>query len=79
MLIDTPQRQRMDWSAAIRDHDLPHRPAGGTSFPKLDLTVPSRAGRTLWFRNCDDQGAIDRRTLHAGDTVRRGEKWVVTK
>lgn len=54
--------------------------AGGTtSFPRLDLVVPSQAGNTLWFRNCDDAGEIDERSLHAGDPVDAGEKWVVTK
>lgn len=52
---------------------------GGTSFPKLDINVPAVAGSTLWFRNCNDDGDIDTRSLHAGDTVEAGEKWVVTK
>ncbi|MGI9236000.1 MAG: 2OG-Fe(II) oxygenase [Woeseiaceae bacterium] len=52
---------------------------GGTSFPKLDLTVPASMGSILWFRNCFDDGEIDERSLHAGDTVDDGEKWVVTK
>jgi prolyl 4-hydroxylase len=52
---------------------------GGTSFPKLRLSVPAIAGNTLWFRNCHADGRIDERSLHAGDTVDDGEKWVVTK
>jgi prolyl 4-hydroxylase len=52
---------------------------GGTSFPKLKVTVPPVAGGTLWFRNCLENGQIDERSLHAGDTVIDGEKWVVTK
>ena len=52
---------------------------GGTSFPRLNLTVPAVTGGTLWFRNCDVGGQVDERTLHAGDTVEKGEKWVVTK
>ena len=52
---------------------------GGTSFPKLNLSVPAVAGSTLWFRNCHADGRIDDRSLHAGDTVTGGEKWVVTK
>ena len=52
---------------------------GGTSFPKLDLTVPPSAGSTLWFRNCLQGGQVDDRSLHAGDPVEQGEKWVVTK
>jgi prolyl 4-hydroxylase len=52
---------------------------GGTSFPKLDITVPASAGGTVLFRNCLDDGQVDVRSLHAGDPVERGEKWVVTK
>lgn len=52
---------------------------GGTSFPRLDIRVPAAAGNTLWFRNCNDEGDIETRSLHAGETVESGEKWVVTK
>jgi len=52
---------------------------GGTSFPNLKVTVPPGAGGTLWFRNCLENGDVDERSLHAGDTVIDGEKWVVTK
>jgi TPR repeat protein len=52
---------------------------GGTSFPRLNLSVPAVAGSTLWFRNCFDNGEVDDRSLHAGDPVEQGEKWVVTK
>lgn len=52
---------------------------GGTSFPQLGVTVPPALGATLWFRNCHEDGHIDPRSLHAGDTVTQGEKWVVTK
>ena len=52
---------------------------GSTSFPRLNLTVPAVTGSTLWFRNSFEDGQIDERTVHAGDTVEAGEKWVVTK
>jgi prolyl 4-hydroxylase len=52
---------------------------GGTSFPELGLTVPAIDGGTLWFRNCFADGEVDNRSLHAGDSVEAGEKWVVTK
>ena len=52
---------------------------GGTSFPQLRLTIPPSPGATLWFKNCDADGNPDARSLHAGDTVIEGEKWVVTK
>ena len=52
---------------------------GGTSFPRLNLSVPALAGSTLWFRNCREDGQVDDRSLHGGDPVEQGEKWVVTK
>jgi prolyl 4-hydroxylase len=52
---------------------------GGTSFPELGLTVPPAPGATLWFRNCDERGQVEPRSLHAGDPVEQGGKWVVTK
>lgn len=52
---------------------------GGTSFPELDLTVAAETGSTLWFRNANADGEIEKRSLHAGDPVEQGEKWVVTK
>jgi len=45
----------------------------------LKLTVPPVAGSTLWFRNCHDDGRVDDRSLHSGDPVEQGNKWVVTK
>jgi len=38
-----------------------------------------RACSTLWFRNCFADGRVDDRSLHAGEPVKQGEKWVVTK
>lgn len=52
---------------------------GGTSFPQLDMTVPARLGHSVWFRNCLYDGQPDPRSLHAGDPVVQGQKWVVTK
>ena len=52
---------------------------GGTSFPNVNVTVPAQQCSSLWFRNCSRDGEIDPRSLHAGDTVHVGEKWVVTK
>ena len=52
---------------------------GHTDFPRLKLSVPPLPGATLWFRNCRADGSVDERSLHAGEAVERGEKWVVTK
>lgn len=49
---------------------------GATGFPKLDLTVDPRRGRTLFFHNCGPGSDVrDPRTLHAGLPVERGRKW----
>lgn len=65
-------------ASAVTYLSAPKR-GGGTSFPKLGITVPAKSGATLWFRNCLDNGEVDTRSLHAGDVVEAGEKWVVTK
>ena len=52
---------------------------GSTSFPELGITVPARAGRILFFSNCDAAGQPEPRSLHAGDPVEAGQKWVATK
>ena len=74
LLLDGGQRR----SSAVTYLAAPSA-GGGTSFPRLRLAVPAVAGSTLWFRNCFDDGEVDDRSLHAGETVERGEKWVVTK
>lgn len=73
-LLDGGQRT----ASAVTYLCAPKR-GGGTSFPKLGITVPAKSGATLWFRNCLDNGEVDTRSLHAGDAVEAGEKWVVTK
>ena len=53
--------------------------AGGeTIFPDLGLTVAARKGGGVYFSYCDSQGNLDRRTLHGGAPVQRGEKWIST-
>jgi len=52
---------------------------GNTSFPRLNLSVPPSGGSTLWFRNCFKDNRVDDRSLHSGDPVEDGEKWVITK
>jgi hypothetical protein len=53
--------------------------AGGTtSFPALALRVEARAGRLLRFDNVRPDGQGDERSLHCGDPVQGGDKWIVT-
>jgi len=52
---------------------------GQTSFPRLGITVPARTGDVLFFLNCTREGVVDPRTLHAGEPVHEGSKWIGIK
>ena len=52
---------------------------GETDFPRLDIAVTPRAGTLLIWNNADEQGIPNPWTLHAGNPVVRGTKYVVTK
>ncbi len=52
---------------------------GETEFPLIGLRWKPRRGRGLLFWNVDPDGAIDRRTFHAGRPVTRGEKWMLSQ
>ncbi len=52
---------------------------GETEFPKLDIKFRGDAGEALVFDNVDASGAGDMNTLHAGQPVMRGEKWLLSQ
>lgn len=52
---------------------------GATEFPGLELSLRGRPGDALLFRNADDDGLPDRRTLHAGLAVRAGTKMIASR
>jgi prolyl 4-hydroxylase len=52
---------------------------GSTVFPQIGLDVLPRRGHAVYFAYCDDDGALDARTLHGGSPVKSGEKWIATK
>jgi prolyl 4-hydroxylase len=55
-------------------------PAGGeTSFPELGWAITPRLGHAAYFEYCDSRGVVDWRSLHAGNPVLEGEKWVASK
>lgn len=58
-----------------------NRPGGGgaTAFPRRGLTVPAEPGAGLLFFNCLPDGTPDRATLHAGEPVTDGEKWLASR
>jgi prolyl 4-hydroxylase len=54
--------------------------AGGeTRFPELGLDIRPHAGSAVYFEYMNAAGELDRRCLHAGVPVARGEKWIATK
>lgn len=52
---------------------------GGTNFPEVGLTVVPKKGAAVYFEYCNQAGAVDPLTLHAGMPVLAGEKWIATK
>ena len=52
---------------------------GETDFPRLDIAITPRAGTLLVWNNADEEGNPNPWTLHAGNPVMRGSKYVVTK
>jgi prolyl 4-hydroxylase len=53
--------------------------AGGeTIFPDVGLAISARKGSGVYFTYCGPHGELDRRSLHGGAPVKRGEKWIAT-
>jgi hypothetical protein len=53
--------------------------AGGqTAFPRLGIQIKPAPGRIVHFTNLAADGAPDPRSLHAGNPVERGTKWLAT-
>lgn len=50
---------------------------GGTYFPETGLRIQPRRGNAVFFRYAQPQAHT--LTLHGGDPVLRGEKWIATK
>lgn len=52
---------------------------GETHFPNLNKTVKPKKGKLLIFKSTDANGVIIRNSLHGGNPVTRGEKWICNK
>jgi prolyl 4-hydroxylase len=52
---------------------------GETSFPSVGVSVVPKKGSAVYFEYCNSRGQLDALTLHAGNPVLAGEKWIATK
>lgn len=52
---------------------------GETAFPRLGIDHKGKLGEGLFFVNALGDGSADLRTLHAGRTPARGDKWIVSQ
>lgn len=52
---------------------------GETTFPDVGVSVVPKKGAAVYFEYCNSKGQVDPLTLHAGNPVIEGEKWIATK
>jgi len=52
---------------------------GATIFPELNLRVEPRKGDALVFYNCKPNGEVDPLSMHQGEKVHKGPKWIAIK
>ena len=52
---------------------------GETVFSNAGLAVVPQRGNAVYFEYCNRQGQVDHASLHAGNPVLSGDKWVLTK
>jgi prolyl 4-hydroxylase len=52
---------------------------GETAFPEIGVAVNPRRGHAVCFEYCNTRGEVDPLSLHAGQPVAVGQKWVATK
>jgi len=52
---------------------------GETEFTKVDIKVKPQKGKAILFWNTDDNEVIIPESMHRGNQVVKGEKWIATK
>ena len=52
---------------------------GATIFPNLDLVVPAKQGQLLLWNNTHADGGINPLSLHGGEKVLAGKKYIITQ
>ncbi len=76
---DDPTRQDKPQRQATLCCYLNDVAAGGdTVFPNAGVRIHPKAGRLIGFHNLDAQGRPQVNSLHAGEPVLTGEKWLAT-
>ncbi|KAF0811862.1 hypothetical protein IGB42_03672 [Andreprevotia sp. IGB-42] len=58
-------------------NDVPD--GGETIFPEIGLAVSPKKGSAVYFEYCNSLDQVDPLTLHGGNPVVSGEKWIATK
>lgn len=52
---------------------------GETSFPRLNLSISPKKGNAVYFEYFYQNEKYNELTLHSGDPVIKGEKWIATQ
>ncbi|WP_293936124.1 2OG-Fe(II) oxygenase [Iodobacter sp.] len=52
---------------------------GETIFPELGMAISPKKGSAVYFEYCNSHSQTDPLTLHGGNPVLKGEKWIATK
>ena len=52
---------------------------GETVFPKINKTIKPKKGKAIIFKNVDDNGVVINQSLHGGEPILSGEKWIANK
>lgn len=71
------QRGNRTWTCMITLNDVEE--GGATYFPKLDKRFKPQTGQALIWYNLDKNGLAHPLTLHTGERVLKGDKFIVTQ
>jgi prolyl 4-hydroxylase len=74
---DWPNGGQRTWTAMAYLNRVEE--GGETDFPSLGIAIEPRPGTLLVWNNADEEGVPNPFTLHAGNPVIRGTKYVITK
>ena len=63
----------------ISKNDLEIKWKNGIKFPELNLIFEPKIGKALIWNNLNEDGSINRNTMHQAHPVTHGEKTIITK